>query len=114
MVSDHSNKLTLNAVVQQLFLWIWVNFLTSSALEVLDYNQWLRRLDAVREILTSKGRTLAQVALAWLWGRSPQTLPIPGFKNVKQATENAGALAFGPLTPDQMREIDRILGRASA
>jgi aryl-alcohol dehydrogenase-like predicted oxidoreductase len=74
---------------------------------------WLKKLDAVREILTSEGRTLAQGALAWLWGRSPQTIPIPGFKNVKQATENAGALAFGPLTPDQMQEIDRLLGRAA-
>jgi aryl-alcohol dehydrogenase-like predicted oxidoreductase len=67
----------------------------------------------VREILTSEGRTLAQGALAWLWGRSSQTIPIPGFRNVKQATENAGALAFGPLTPDQMHEIDRLLGRAA-
>ncbi len=28
---------------------------------------WLKKLEAVREILTSEGRTLAQGALAWLW-----------------------------------------------
>jgi aryl-alcohol dehydrogenase-like predicted oxidoreductase len=73
--------------------------------------QWLKRLEAIREILTSGGRTLAQGALAWIWGASERTVPIPGFKTVKQVQENAGAMQFGPLTPDQMNEIDRILGR---
>lgn len=71
----------------------------------------LQKLEAVREVLTSNGRTLAQGALAWLWGRSPMTVPIPGFKTVKQATENAAAMDFGPLTPAQMAEINTILGR---
>ncbi len=74
--------------------------------------EWLARLDAIREILTGGGRTLAQGALAWLWARSPQTLPIPGFRTVAQVEENAGALRFGPLAADQMREIDTLLGRA--
>lgn len=73
--------------------------------------EWLARLDAVREILTSGGRTLAQGALAWLWARSPQTLPIPGFRTVAQVEENAGALNFGPLAADQMQEIDTLLER---
>jgi aryl-alcohol dehydrogenase-like predicted oxidoreductase len=72
---------------------------------------WLQKLDSVREILTSNGRTLAQGALAWIWGASPLTVPIPGFKTVEQVQENAGAMAFGPLTPQQMNEIDDILGR---
>ncbi len=72
---------------------------------------WLNRLEAVREILTSNGRTLAQGALAWIWGASPLTVPIPGFKSVAQVQENAGAMAFGPLTPAQMAEIDAVLGR---
>lgn len=73
--------------------------------------EWLGRVEALREILTSEGRTLAQGALAWIWARSPQTVPIPGFRSVAQAEENAGALAKGPLTAEQMAEIDRILGR---
>jgi aryl-alcohol dehydrogenase-like predicted oxidoreductase len=71
--------------------------------------EFLAKLVAVREILTSGGRTLAQGALAWLWGRSSCTIPIPGFKNVRQVEENAGALRFGPLTASQMREIEGIL-----
>lgn len=73
--------------------------------------EWLKKLEAIREILTSEGRTLAQGALAWLWGRSEKTIPIPGFKTIQQVEENAAAMQFGPLTPDQMREIDSILGR---
>jgi aryl-alcohol dehydrogenase-like predicted oxidoreductase len=60
--------------------------------------EWLEKIEAVREILTSGGRTLPQGALAWLWARSEQTIPIPGFRTVEQVEENCGALAFGPLT----------------
>ncbi len=70
---------------------------------------WLAKLEAIREVLTSDGRTLAQGALAWLWGRSPNTVPIPGFKTVAQVEENAGAMRFGPLSAAQMREISDLL-----
>jgi len=73
--------------------------------------EWLAKVEALREILTSGGRTLAQGALAWLWARSPQNIPIPGFRTVAQVQENAAAMPFGPLTPEQMGEIDAILGR---
>jgi aryl-alcohol dehydrogenase-like predicted oxidoreductase len=72
---------------------------------------WLDKLDSIRGVLTAGGRTLAQGALAWLWARSPKAIPIPGFKTVKQVEENVGAMRFGPLAPEQMTEIDEILGR---
>lgn len=73
----------------------------------------LERLDALRDVLTSDGRTLTQGALAWIWGRSPRTVPIPGIRTVAQAEENAGAMAFGPLTPDQLREVETLIGRSA-
>ena len=73
--------------------------------------EWLKKLSAIREILTSGGRTLAQGALAWIWGRSEKTIPIPGFKSARQVEENATAMQFGPLNAEQMREIDALLGR---
>ena len=73
--------------------------------------EWLKKIEAIREIITSEGRTLAQGALAWIWGRSGRTIPIPGFKTVAQVQENAGAMQFGPLTSAQMAEIDQLLGR---
>jgi aryl-alcohol dehydrogenase-like predicted oxidoreductase len=71
--------------------------------------EFLKVLDSIKEILTSNGRTPVQGALAWIWGKSGNTIPIPGFKTVKQIEENAKAMDFGPLSRDQMNEIDRIL-----
>jgi len=71
--------------------------------------KFLKKLDSVREILTSNGRTPVQGALAWIWGKSNSTIPIPGFKTVKKVEENAKAMDFGPLTQYKMDEIDRIL-----
>jgi aryl-alcohol dehydrogenase-like predicted oxidoreductase len=73
---------------------------------------WLARLASIRDVLTSGGRTLAQGALAWIWARSPATVPIPGVRTVAQAQENAGALAHGPLTADQLAEVARLLGES--
>jgi aryl-alcohol dehydrogenase-like predicted oxidoreductase len=74
--------------------------------------EWLTRLDAIRDVLKSEGRTLAQGALAWIWGRSDRTIPIPGFKTVEQVEENCNAMRFGPLTPQEMGQIDTLLGRS--
>lgn len=71
--------------------------------------EFLKKIAAVREILTSNGRTLAQGALAWLWARSENNIPIPGFRTVKQVEENAKAMQFGPLTQSQVEEIDALI-----
>ena len=67
--------------------------------------------DDVRDVLTSGGRSLAQGALAWLWARSPNALPIPGFRTVAQVTDLCGAMNKGPLTSSQMADIEAILDR---
>jgi aryl-alcohol dehydrogenase-like predicted oxidoreductase len=69
------------------------------------------KLEAIRDILTSEGRSLAQGALAWVLTRSERTLPIPGFRTVQQVEENAKTISFGPLSAGQMEEIERLLGR---
>ncbi|GGK40507.1 aldo/keto reductase [Salinarimonas ramus] len=71
----------------------------------------LETLGKVREILTVGGRTLAQGALSWLLAHSPHALPIPGARNAKQAEENAGAIAHGPLPESAMREIEALVPR---
>ncbi|MTI58556.1 MAG: aldo/keto reductase [Firmicutes bacterium] len=73
--------------------------------------EFLDKLSSVREILTSGGRSLVQGALAYIWAVGDNTIPIPGFRNVKQAEENARAMEFGPLSKEQINEIDYILGR---
>lgn len=72
---------------------------------------WTDRVTAIRDVLTAGGRTLSQGSLAWIWARSPVTIPIPGFKTVEQVEENVGALRFGPLSQEAMASIDRTLDR---
>jgi aryl-alcohol dehydrogenase-like predicted oxidoreductase len=83
--------------------WDTANGAVSQAIDVVD---------AIRDVLTSDGRTPAQGAIAWLWARSEVTIPIPGFKTVQQVQDNAGAMDKGPLTADQMQQIDDLLTEA--
>jgi aryl-alcohol dehydrogenase-like predicted oxidoreductase len=88
--------------------------------EDIRYKKWdlkgkqaehLDRLQLVRDVLTADGRTLVQGAIGWIWAASASTVPIPGFKTVAQVQENAGTLAYGPLSVAQMQQIDELLGR---
>ena len=86
-----------------------------------DWNDWFEgtapnrrhtsRIEALREVLTSGGRTLGQGALCWLLARGPGLVPVPGARSPAQAEENAGAAAHGPLTAAEMEEIEAILER---
>ena len=83
--------------------------------DLRHYGQWMR--DEAAKLLGHlypaarlEDGTEAPV-IAWIWARSDQTIPIPGFKTVAQVEENAKAMEFGPLTPEQMKEIDTLLGR---
>jgi aryl-alcohol dehydrogenase-like predicted oxidoreductase len=69
----------------------------------------LDRLSAIRDLLQTGGRSLAQGALGWILARSPATFPIPGFKSEAQVRDNLGALEKGPLPADVMFEIDAVL-----
>jgi aryl-alcohol dehydrogenase-like predicted oxidoreductase len=71
--------------------------------------QWLARLDAVRDVLTSGRRTLVQGALAYVWARSERSVALPGVRTVAQVRELVGALDHGPLDPEQVAEVDRLL-----
>jgi len=72
----------------------------------------LAQLDAIRHVLTQGKRTLAQGALGWVWARHKRTIPIPGFKTITQVEENVGAWSFGPLSIEQMKQIEILLGRS--
>ncbi|WP_205859802.1 aldo/keto reductase [Cochlodiniinecator piscidefendens] len=72
---------------------------------------YVAQLNAVRELLTTDGKTLAQGALSWLLAKSGNILPLPGAKTVAQAEENAGAIVHGPLPDRIMHEIESILDR---
>ena len=69
----------------------------------------LATYDMLREWLTVGGRTPVQGALGWLMARSPNTLPIPGFKTEAQMRDILGALDHGPLPQKAMDEIAAIM-----
>jgi aryl-alcohol dehydrogenase-like predicted oxidoreductase len=53
------------------------------------------------------------ITLGWIWAESGRTIPIPGFKTVRQVEENAKAMEFGPLSAGQMEEIKQIIQQFS-
>lgn len=62
-------------------------------------------VDLLRQIGERYGKTPSQVALRWLI-ENPIVLPIPGAKNGRQASENAGALTFR-LTPGEIEALNQ-------
>lgn len=73
-----------------------------------DFTQ---ELDAVRDLLTSNGRTLVQGALGWIWGQSETHVPIPGARTENQIDGIAEALTFGALPAETMNEIETLVTR---
>ena len=70
---------------------------------------FLKKLESIREVLTSDGRTLVQGALGYLWALSDRTIPITGFTSVEHVEENSYSLNRGPLSNNQIEKIRIIL-----
>jgi aryl-alcohol dehydrogenase-like predicted oxidoreductase len=66
-------------------------------------------VEALREPLTSDGRTMAQGALSYIWALDERMIPIPGFRSVEQVQQNAGAREFGPLGEDEVWQVQEIV-----
>jgi aryl-alcohol dehydrogenase-like predicted oxidoreductase len=67
---------------------------------------------ALDAVAASLGATPMQVALAWLLGRSPNVLLIPGTSSVQHLRENLNAATL-TLPPDALAKLDAI-GRATS
>jgi aryl-alcohol dehydrogenase-like predicted oxidoreductase len=68
----------------------------------------LALVDAVRKIAAEKGCTPAQLALAWLLGRSPHIVPIPGTRKIARLEENLASVDV-KLTQSDLDRIDEVL-----
>lgn len=70
----------------------------------------LRHLDALAQ---QRGQSLAQMALMWA-GRHPQvTSVLIGVRTATQLADNLAALQQPDFAPDELAEIDRILGQGA-
>lgn len=72
---------------------------------------YLEKLDAVRDLLRTGGRSLAQGALCWLMAKSARNIPLPGARTAAQMEDNAGAIAHGKLPDDVMADIETLIER---
>ena len=76
----------------------------------MDANKAL--IDALRSKAAEKNATSAQISLAWIIGKKPFIVPIPGTRNFDRMNENAGA-ADVVLTPEEIEEFDVLLDSAN-
>jgi aryl-alcohol dehydrogenase-like predicted oxidoreductase len=73
-----------------------------------EHEDFLKVLECAHQIepyLASDGRTYVQGALAWIWARSPLTIPLPGFRSMEQIKTLVQAQQFGPLPLEAMQAI---------
>jgi pyridoxine 4-dehydrogenase len=66
-------------------------------------------LSCLREVAESRNKTMSQVAINWCICKG--TIPIPGAKNVKQASENIGALGW-LLSDGELTELDNAANKS--
>jgi L-glyceraldehyde 3-phosphate reductase len=69
--------------------------------EVLD------RVRGLHAIAADRGQELAQLALQWVLRDARVTSAVIGASSVEQLDTNLDALAFAPLTDDELADIDR-------
>jgi aryl-alcohol dehydrogenase-like predicted oxidoreductase len=74
--------------------------------ENLQANQVL--LDLLNRVASQKGKTPAQIALAWILAQKPWIVPIPGTTKLHRLEENIGA-ADVELTSKELSEINSAL-----
>jgi aryl-alcohol dehydrogenase-like predicted oxidoreductase len=64
-------------------------------------------LDVVRDIASARGKTPAQVALAWVKQQPDITAPILGARSMKQLEDNLGVLGWS-LSDEELRRLDAV------
>lgn len=71
----------------------------------------VRLAQAVADIASRKGITVAQVALAWLLCQKPWIVPIPGTTKVSRLKENLGADEVR-LSASELQEIKEVIAQS--
>ncbi|HVU69397.1 MAG TPA: aldo/keto reductase [Ktedonobacteraceae bacterium] len=72
----------------------------------LPPERWEALFVVLEEIARAHEKTIAQVSLNWLLSKDECIIPIPGAKNVRQASENAAALGWR-LTREEHERISQ-------
>ena len=78
-----------------------------------NFAQNLRLVDRVREIAEEKGALPGQLALAWLFSRGDDVVPIPGTKRRRYLEENVAAERV-TLTETDLTRLEEVAPRGAA
>ena len=73
-----------------------------------NFQKNLELVAEVESMATSKGVTPAQLALAWVLAKAPNTVAIPGTRKLHRLEENIGG-ADVVLTGDDLARLDAIM-----
>ena len=74
------------------------------------YERSRELLALLEQLAQEKGATQGQISLAWMLGKKPYIVPIPGSRKEKRLAENLGAAEVG-LTPEEIQKIDSKLDK---
>jgi len=93
----------------------WENTLQYCEKEGLGFMPWspiggsrgLKGVEKVEAAAKQRGVSVVQLALAWLLGRSPVMLPIPGTSSLAHLEENIAAMRL-KLTPEEWKALDAL------
>jgi L-glyceraldehyde 3-phosphate reductase len=77
--------------------------------EALD-EPTMAKVHALTQVAQGGGRTLAQLAIAWILRLDVMTSVLIGASSVQQLEQNLGGLEHTDLSADEQAEIERILG----
>ncbi len=75
-----------------------------------DVNASIEKVRRLDELARAGGRTLAQMAIAWVLRKPQVTSALVGASSVRQLEDNLATLALPPLADDELRRIEGILG----
>ncbi|RYG15575.1 aldo/keto reductase, partial [bacterium] len=73
-----------------------------------NYTKNLAAVEALKQLATTEGMTVAQLALGWLLAQGTDIVPIFGTKHRKRLDENVGA-SSKVLTPTTLERVKEIL-----
>lgn len=73
-----------------------------------NFQKNLDLVAAVEEMAGARGVTPAQLALAWVIAKAPNTVTIPGTRKIHRLDENAAAGALD-LTEDDVSKLDEVM-----
>ena len=86
---------------------------TSPRFQGDNFQKNLHLVDRIRKLASEKGCTPSQLALAWVIGRAPHIVTIPGTRRIGYLEENIEADKVC-LTPEDLKRIDEVAPRGVA